>query len=634
MLLKYQLPRRKGFYFIIGILNIFLIATFVYFWKLSSSITTINSHNKEDVWKSTSEQNQIFTKPERFVINALLDISRSERALNALKLHEKKNQNLDSVSRKLLSDMIYIRTRVSTCQNSDNGFGLRCGITNQLFEMIQCIFVNLYFSHLVNAQKDDEIEGLGSKVVALLEPNICIYGSWTLCGCSKYVPFSELWNFEKLSQFIGSKEAWQSVTIRSNYSTPEDVFWTNQDKMDIPFPRLDFPWHRVNKDTFLKMMQQRVELDGISVEMMTAVEFEEMDCMRNELIHVSSTRRKLLDILENANTREDMLIQLVKELNKICKRRISEMARHNLLIDDLNQKISRELSVDYSTFHSFEEAGANKFGSYQGIMKPNKDQYLTKVINLGRVYAWYNPVLPQDFQLYSEMYLHLEPRRDLLQKIEDFMKHLKTTAINKKYQVNSQNGRTIVIHVQMPAEHETHIYYTCQRLPMDPVTKTFDWINFLQNDVKVTKGDSILVIGYGFQYELQEIQFPAQKVFKELGAFLFTQTEIFGETTLESIYYNSLYAFFVSMKADVFVSGVCGSQFGNHVLFLRRMQNKKACIASHVDQKTFFSETPIQKHGYNEEVVQRQLNRIKEEVYHYPNFVYGVLFKAPRCKYL
>ncbi|KAF0975012.1 hypothetical protein FDP41_005765 [Naegleria fowleri] len=531
--------------------------------------------------------------------------------------------------------MIYSRTRVVTCQNRENGFGLRCGLTNQLYEMIQCVFLNLHFQNLVNSQKDDQVEGFGSKVVAMLEPNLCVSGSFTLCSCGHYLPFSKLFNFDKFSKLVGSKQVWQRITTQVNYSRIEDVFWTNQDKMENQFPRLDFPWHRLNRDFFLQLLQKRVELDGNSVNMITALEFGEMDCIRNELINDNSTRRELLTILiaENNSEKESMLQHLVTIVSKKCRYRVEEMERDDKLMSDINTKIEEAVNMDYYTFHSFEEASSSKFTFYNSIVKTQKDNDLSKVINLGRVYAWYNPILPPEFQLYSEMYLQLEPNKKMSATIDYFLEYLRKEAIKKKFHVDTTSNRTIVIHVQMPSEQETKMYFTCQRLPL--MNNTFDWVNFLKNDVKVQKGDSIMVIGYGFQHFIStdEEKFPSQKVFDQLGAFLFTQTDIIGPTHIGNIYYNSLYAFFMSLKVDLFVSGVCGSQFGNHALFLRRMQHKRACIASHVDQSTFFRETPIAKYGYDEQLVQRQLNRTMEEVYHYPNFVYGVLFKASRCKY-
>ncbi|KAL9651308.1 hypothetical protein ABK040_001260 [Willaertia magna] len=612
----------------------------------------------------------------------LLDTyQRDKTTTNIINIGNKKKRvatnwkNKESFARQF-RDFLIMTSRTSTCSKvfGDTPF-VRCGLTNQLSELTTCfILLNSFNQRFKKLSHNLDETTFNFPIKAIVEPSVCASGGWDLCSCDNPKPMSYIWNFDNIKKTLLDKEVWKYL-----FPVAENRLNKIDDK--ILKPKLSQIIGNSGQELYYKKINEKrkenvgsTSPDGILL--LKQTEYLQMQCIRENIDIAIENWSKRNSVQNNVNVNNKESI-----FNRINSN--NENSENNspldLLLDELysgkkiSQPIERWIKIlldstakcnkenDYFKVnwtptslnphlnpplldkfnydnHVIEDAVEEFTAEYvkQANAIEEKDVieqriWFKKTINIGFVYGWLQPLQNYEVDLYSKLFTSFIPRADWLHKMDPYYDFL----LNK-YPLKvsgTTNQKLVVVHLQMVLEDDNHIYPSCQRLPLNS-EKVYNWIGLLKHQMQLPKRTTVLLIGFGFNDETRKL-LPIHQLQKLHGITLVTQTDLFGPSDSKEVYYNSVAAFHLATyKSDIFVEAVCGSQFASHIVFLRLLNGKPVCTASHVKRTSDYphlkfvsEEKGYDLKGYDEKT---------EFSFQYPNIYSdnGLYFRVPRCEQL
>ncbi|KAL9641859.1 hypothetical protein ABK040_014103 [Willaertia magna] len=471
-------------------------------------------------------------------------------------------------------------------ETSSQKHGVKCGLTNQLFETINCY-------RLLTEWRDVHVGDFFKQIDFIVEVPSCWDGAWGLCfDIKQCYTISHFFKMDKVAKRL---EEEFSILLLSRMEYLE--FECKKKVLIENLPKFYFEWiYRLKHNLF------RTKNDYLRVL------HKLLDLQPNwKNISIYSGQVNCREILYNRDVHVDEKYNRHLETSKLITIPINEAYWPDSSIETIDDTMQR-----YSQW--FDARGVIKnFNLHNFDGEP--------LLNLGYVYNWWKVNTQTDVDIYNNFFtdISLTPEFDNL--VSKYYRQI--LAIKVDGRIIGKNNRLVVIHTQMvPNEKKYDWMYAekCMRLK-DP--DNYDWERLIVKELKIPKYSSVLIIGYGFQHK-KKSDFPVKKLFEEHAISLYIQTDIMP-IDLDTQFKNSIISFWLALRCDLFVETVCESQFASHVLYVRQSMGKLTCASNDIDLSHGTSAKRYMSFAHNQK---------SEIVFTYPHYFKGMLYKMPRCENL
>jgi len=464
---------------------------------------------------------------------------------------------------------------------------VRCGLTNQLYEMTTCF--SLLSIHNSKTDRKHPIRGV-------MEPLLCDRGDFGLCGCTRAVPFSDLWNFDVLDEFLRNKENFRLLAeLDDDHLLDTHRFYKNLSFVG-DYLRITDRLHYVNvlkerrrwfeefKGMTLLKRNQVLQLRWIKEEVVEGAwkwangQTSEVDDLmqtlfvnQTDLSLLESHVKNLVELSEEKVTPTDEVLTNAKKYMNPYKTKPPLLEWKGFpLLEDISQEFTNNTQqVEFQFTASMNNLTNSSKKQQLDIFK----SFHSKVVNVGYTYGWWLPNQPQEIEFYNRILSSIHPRPQLTSKIDRYFNKL------------TRDGHKLtIIHMQLPKQSNDMYGTGCLRIDSQYYYNHTLWMQLFLQDLKIQPNTNVFLVGYGFQYihDLESF-FPIDQLMK-MNIHLIPQTQLLGQVTVENQYEMSVVAFQLGLRADRFVETGCGSQFGYHLLHLRKWMGREVCVASRLTE--------------------------------------------------
>ncbi|KAL9644049.1 hypothetical protein ABK040_005517 [Willaertia magna] len=573
---------------------VFLVVLFVFLTFLSLLRSYYNYTKREEITNKQQRKTRIIEEKEVYIENDVdnLIIKFMNETLNpAIIRHNKEfnNELYDLIKHEVIENKkTYLRGGIcGKVEEATKKQGLHCGLTNQLFETISCYRLLSEWKEITTETRE--------KIDYILEVPSCWNADWGLCfGITQCYSISYFFDMKMIAKRL--KETFNVILLdRLQFLELE----CKKKQILTYLPYLMSDWRLMVNNGLLRSKKD------FNILLTKAMSLGKLNSGKGNTLYGGLVNCDEILFKERSKEIEQRYIKMETQTITTAPVNLGYFPENIETISDTMSLYRHWLSANKI------EGRQVAYGNYDG----------EDLLNLGFVYNWWKVNHESDVQIYSDFFSDISPSPRFEEKIKYYYDKLISISVDGR--IVGKNHRLIVIHTQIvPEKKGDNWMYAkqCMRLK-DP--HSYDWLNLIVNELKIPMYSSVVIVGYGFQHVPRE-SFPYKKLFNEHGISLYIQTDIMP-SQLDTQFQNSIVAFWLSLRSDLYIETVCESQFASHVLYHRNQMGKDSCATNTIDLSTGNSAARYSAFDYNPKT---------QCAFTYPHYFRGLLYKIPRCEYL
>ncbi|KAL9650666.1 hypothetical protein ABK040_001722 [Willaertia magna] len=396
-------------------------------------------------------------------------------------------KSLNSLVNDIINGLLF-STKTSTCLhphefNGKSSYHIRCGLTNQFYELNLCfsilsiynrmtpIYGQLSYSSIKNnkeldieiddkqlsghtKQEEQDEEKITNKfedhykyynylpIPTILEPELCVNGTFGLCVCYNTKPYSSVFNYKEAFNYLEDNVVSDSITTDFL-----NVLNDEENNKKVPYMvDNDFNAMKANRKELLKLYSRRkFYLSKNKIMILKKKEYLELKCMRNkliskikkwkdELLKEKNLIKKVLKINEKSKGKEvlvlllkrqlfwqnknnphldligEWFINLSKQLYNECDAKISKNSPEEYSLTELDfvPQLFSIINAKYRyTLEEITNDYLHPLFTNSILKRGSTDDIHNRIVNIGPVYGRYVPLFHTDVEIYSKLYLKL-----------------------------------------------------------------------------------------------------------------------------------------------------------------------------------------------------------------------------------